>query len=161
MSTYIWGNVARIVSETEIVVTLDAPEKARVGMEFDVIEEGDAIRDAEGKVLGKLELQKARVRLIHVQPEFAFAESGEVTRIWLGPEPDYEEYLAEQDLEQELWRIRPKPIAEKPTTEVAEEGEGGEKAVLEQVSLRQLMRAKLKNRLVVVGDLLRSTVPVG
>jgi hypothetical protein len=152
-------------SETEIILKLDKPEKARKGMEFIVYEEGDAIKDSIGQVIGKLELQKAQVRLTHVQTEFSAAESLERVWVWNGPpgmEPD--DHAAErwdEFITDEFYTSRPKRIAAFPVSTSGETQSSTISGVVtEATSIAELVRSKLKNRLVIPGDLARSIAPV-
>ena len=165
MSEYIRGQVAGIRTRTEVILTLDKLEKTHEGMVFIVYEEGETIEDSKGHPFGQLELQKARVRITHVQPGFAAAESAEVVRIWRGPEPspdDVDQSLYEQYLEEgELYETIMKPIAEIPGTQSSGKEQTGKVVVMEPPTIRELARSRLKNRRVVEGDLVRSEVPVG
>lgn len=162
MTTYIRGRIIDIRSETEVLVTLEPEGKATEGMELIVYEEGDPITDSQGNLHGKFELQKARIRVTHVQPEAVFAESAETERIYVGPEWEQQfdpsDYV-DPDPEDPYWTFRLKRIAAVPA-EAGEEGTAKEPPKEQPRTSRQLARAQLKSQLVVVGDLVRSVLPV-
>lgn len=164
MTSYLRGTVIDVRSETEVLLKLEEPEEARKGMEFIIYEEGDPIKDSKGQVIGKLELQKARVKITHVQPEFAAAESAERVWIWNGPpgmEPDeYADHAWNDFITEEFYTSKLKRIAAFPSSTTGETQSSSISGIVTQAtSIAELVRSKLKNRLVVPGDFARSAAP--
>lgn len=152
MSRYLRGGVNRVVSETRLLLTLDedSQKKAEVGMVFVVYEDGPHVKAWNGKSLGTLEIQKAKVVLVHVQPEFCYADSVHemVPRMFtagLGYDPIKYEWV------QRRIAAPPEPAPEvrKP---VGEKGSDGDTAFEEA--------HRARNLLIVEGDRVRSLVPV-
>ncbi len=74
----ITGKVARILNEFQLVLNVGARQGVKPGMCFIVYEEGEEIRDPEnGEALGKLELVKAEVEVVHVQESLCLVQAKE------------------------------------------------------------------------------------
>ncbi len=151
MSRYLRGSVNRIVSRTRLLLTLDEESrtKAEAGMVFVVYEDGPHVKAWNGESLGRLEIQKARVVLVHVQPEFCYADGvhEKVPKSFLmglGYDPiNYE------------WVQRPIAAPPEATQGSMTEGEKGPDgdAAFDDVH-------KSRNRMVAEGDRVRSLAPV-
>ena len=72
----ITGNVARIISEKEIVLNVGKTDGVKEGMEFVIYSESEKIFDPEtGEDLGSLEIIKGRVTVYHVQEKLSRAKT--------------------------------------------------------------------------------------
>ncbi len=70
------GKIARILSDTEIVMNVGARDHVGVGQEFVIYEESEPITDPEtGEDLGRLERVKGRVKVTHVMERIAIAKT--------------------------------------------------------------------------------------
>ena len=70
------GKVARILSETQLVLNVGANHGVEHGMTFIIFEEGEDVTDPDsGESLGLLEWVKAEVVVSHVQESLSIAES--------------------------------------------------------------------------------------
>ena len=68
--------VAKILSNTEVVLACGSDQQVQTGDEFLIYEEGDTITDpATGQALGSLEILKGRVEVIHVMAKICTARS--------------------------------------------------------------------------------------
>jgi hypothetical protein len=66
--------IARILGPTRVVLAAGAEQGIKEGMEFIIYELSDPISDPEtNESLGRLELHKGRVRVIHVQEKLSTA----------------------------------------------------------------------------------------
>lgn len=72
--------VAKILSDTEIVLNVGSDHSVHSGQEFLIYEVGDEILDPVTKEsLGQLEVQKGQVTVISVQPKMSIAQTGKRT----------------------------------------------------------------------------------
>lgn len=70
------GNVARIISQEEVVLNIGKNDGVKEGMEFVIYENSDRIIDPEtGEDLGPLEIIKGRVKTFHVQEKISRAKT--------------------------------------------------------------------------------------
>jgi hypothetical protein len=68
--------IAKILSETEVVLGAGENAGVREGMEFVIFEDGEEILDPETKEsLGTLEIVKGYVTVVHVQPKVSIART--------------------------------------------------------------------------------------
>ena len=78
--------VARIISPTQVILTAGAKDGVTEGMEFVIYELTDPILDPETKEsLGRLELVKGRVRVVHTQQTMSIAQT--IPQIVTRPSP--------------------------------------------------------------------------
>lgn len=74
----ITGKVARILNEFQLVLNVGVRQGVKPGMRFLIYEEGEEVRDPEnGEALGKLELVKAEVEVVHVQETLCLVQAKE------------------------------------------------------------------------------------
>ena len=77
----ITGKVARILGEFQLVLNVGAQQGVKKDMTFIIYEEGEEIKDPEsGQSLGKLEMVKGEVEVVHVQDTICVAESQEIRK---------------------------------------------------------------------------------
>jgi hypothetical protein len=70
------GKIARILSDSEIVLNIGSQDGVEVGMEFVIYSEDDHIIDpVTGEDLGALETVKGRVKVTHVMEKLSRAET--------------------------------------------------------------------------------------
>ena len=63
------GNIAEILSDSEVVINRGSDSGVKPGMEFLIFILGREIKDpVSNSVLGKLEIAKGRIKISHVQP---------------------------------------------------------------------------------------------
>jgi hypothetical protein len=66
--------IAQILSATRVVLAAGTEQGVQEGMEFIIYDLSDPIKDPDtGELLGRLELHKGRVRVIHAQERIATA----------------------------------------------------------------------------------------
>ena len=76
MPATIEGQVAAILNESFLVINLGTAKGAREGMVFVVLAEGADVKDpANGQSLGRWELPKGFVRVVHAQPAMATCQA--------------------------------------------------------------------------------------
>ena len=72
MAETIEGRVAKILSETHLIISCGSTAGVKEGMVFIVLAEGEDVKDPEtGESLGQWEIPKGRVRAVHVQERLA------------------------------------------------------------------------------------------
>jgi len=72
----ITGNVARILSDQELVLNVGREHGVEEGMEFVIFSESDPVFDPHtGEDLGPLEIVKGRVKVFHVQERISRART--------------------------------------------------------------------------------------
>ena len=76
MAQTIEGKVAKILSDTHLVVNLGAMHGIRVGAVFVILAEGDEVKDPDtGEALGRWEVTKGRVVATNVQQRLTTCEA--------------------------------------------------------------------------------------
>jgi len=83
------GKVARILSDSHLIVNLGAMQGIRAGTVFTILAQGDEVKDPDtGEVLGNWEVPKGRVVAVHVQDRLTTCEAYEdATRPPEGEDP--------------------------------------------------------------------------
>jgi hypothetical protein len=72
----ILGQIARILSETEVVLNVGSLEQVKENMEFVIFSEGENITDPEtGQDLGPIETVKGRLKVTHVMENMSRAKT--------------------------------------------------------------------------------------
>jgi hypothetical protein len=163
MTEYIRGKVTGIASETKVYVKLSDEANAKEGMLMIVYEEGPEIQDVDGRPLGKFEIQKARIKLIHNQPGMSIAQSADFFQVYSGSNltpPDESDYSG-PDPGDSLYEWIPKKIASSNNPEDNATGQPDAQSITMRRDVDTLLRLAPRNKLVVVGDLVRSIAPVG
>ncbi len=75
MSDRIEGRVARIVDENTVIVNRGEAHGVKRGMKFVIFAEGDEVTDPEtGESLGRWEVVKGYVSVVHVQERMSICE---------------------------------------------------------------------------------------
>lgn len=70
------GKVAKILSDTCVVVNLGSMHGVHVGVVFTILAEGDEVKDPDtGETLGRWEVAKGHVLATHVQDRLSTCES--------------------------------------------------------------------------------------
>ena len=70
------GKIARIVSDTEVILSVGADDEVKEGMEFVIFQEGDHVYDPDTQEdLGAIEILKGRVKVAHVMPKMSLART--------------------------------------------------------------------------------------
>ena len=70
------GQVARILSDSEIILNIGAKDGVKLDMKFVIYSEGDHILDpTTGEDLGAFEIVKGRVTIVHVMEKMSQAET--------------------------------------------------------------------------------------
>jgi len=81
------GKVAKVVSETTVVINVGAKDGVKDGMRFVIVAEGDEVKDPDtGESLGKWEVVKGRLAASNVQENMTVCEA-EPPRKKVGPSP--------------------------------------------------------------------------
>lgn len=74
------GKVAQILDDSLIVLNVGARDGVKVGMRMVVFEEGEEVRDPETqKSLGRVELVKGMIEVVHVQEAMSQATGAQET----------------------------------------------------------------------------------
>ena len=86
MITPIRGKVARVLNTREIAINVGVKDGVTVGMYFNVMDlQYEDIRDPDtDEVLGSIERQKVRVKIIHVQEKLSLATTYRSKRVNTG-----------------------------------------------------------------------------
>jgi hypothetical protein len=76
VSVMIIGQIARILSEIEIIINVGKSQGVKRGIEFVIFSEGDHVTDPEtGEDLGPIETVKGRVKVTHVMDSMSRAKT--------------------------------------------------------------------------------------
>ena len=112
MAHTVEGKVAKILSDTHLIVNLGAMHGIRVGTVFTILAEGDEVTDPDsGEVLGNWEVPKGRVIATHVQDRLTTCESyNEVVRE--GEHEDPSTHVLSADMTRIA--MRPETVSGKP-----------------------------------------------
>lgn len=68
------GIVLRILSKDEIIIDIGKNQGARLGMKYEVYEEGEELKDENNESLGTLDYTKAIVEISKLYPNFSIAQ---------------------------------------------------------------------------------------
>lgn len=73
----ITGKIAEILSEYSVVINRGSSHGVAANMKFVIYTDGPEIKDPDNpqKILGRLEIPKGRIKIVHVQPNFSVGES--------------------------------------------------------------------------------------
>ena len=78
MAHTVEGKVAKLLSETHLIVNLGSMHGIRLGTVFTILAQGDQVTDPDtNEVLGKWEIAKGRVVATHVQDKMSTCEAYE------------------------------------------------------------------------------------
>jgi hypothetical protein len=81
------GKVAQILSESRVIINVGQAAGVKEGMLFVILAEGGEVKDPDtGRPLGKWEMPKGRVRVIHVQEKLSLC--GAIASETPSAEPD-------------------------------------------------------------------------
>lgn len=70
------GRIAQILNESMVIVNVGAEAGCKAGMVFVVLAEGDEVKDPDtGEPLGKWELPKGHIRVVHAQDKLSVCQA--------------------------------------------------------------------------------------
>ncbi len=85
MTEVIRGKVARILNSREIAINVGSQSGVVVGMDFDIVDENEEIRDPDtNQVLGVIGRPKVRVKVTRVQERLSLASTYKTRRVNVG-----------------------------------------------------------------------------
>ncbi|HRU07181.1 MAG TPA: hypothetical protein P5137_15550, partial [Candidatus Brocadiia bacterium] len=83
------GKIARILSESHVVINIGAQQGVKEGMVFTILAQGDEVKDPDtGETLGRWEVSKGKIVATNVQDRLSTCEAYEAPRQdWSGGDP--------------------------------------------------------------------------